>query len=470
MQAFIQAWFKTSLRVAGLTVRSTDPPKAASHKTGFPLLDRLPDQQRKVLLAGLIAFFLLAASTTLLLAYYVFEPQIGAFFAHPTSALTYENTLTPSATPPCVRPTLSLGTSTYPLEVLAQDQSGALPTPPQLVGAAWWVSDTFSPFVFIIKPSIAAPELQTQLEPGDPLAVQWADCGSEEFALTEFQSGQSDVQALLAQNTPGIVIIVQPQRNAPEYVIYGERPALINPATETPPCAGASLQLGAATWKIETIQQSADGLITVPADTHRVAYWIKNLEMNSVFALSPTQANLDLLANLQGGEQATITWENCNTATFILFAPQTGDPDAEVFTDQSAFGLIVYIPESPSTLGMLVQGGLAGETITSPPTPEPSEVNAEISLLETSTSDNQQTIQVVISIVNYGSDPITLTENDISLTPNDAAPLKVTRVDPALPQEINPDETKPFTLIFPRPDTATATMKIFTVEYDLEDY
>jgi hypothetical protein len=231
MQAFIQACNETSMRVAGLIVRSTDPPKSFSRKTGFPLLDKFTEQQRKVLLAGLIAFFLLAASTTLLLAYYVFEPQIEAFFTHPTSALSSTNSLTPSPTPPCVRPTLSLGSNTYPVEVLAQDNSGALPTPPELVGAAWWISDTFSPFVFIIKPSIAAPDLQTQLEPGDPLAVQWADCGREEFALTGFQSGQPDAQALLAQNTPGIVIIVQPQRNASEYVIYGERPALINPAT-----------------------------------------------------------------------------------------------------------------------------------------------------------------------------------------------------------------------------------------------
>jgi hypothetical protein len=446
-------------------MKSPDPPKAASPKAGFPLFDRLPEQQRKVLLAGLIAFFLLAAATTLLLAYYVFEPQIGAYFATPTS------TLTPPPTPMCVRPTLSLGTSTYPLQVLAQDSSSALPTPPQLVGAGWWVSNTFSPFVFILKPGIGPADLQTTLEPGDPLVVQWADCGREEFMLTEFQAGSPDAQSLLAQGSPGIAIIVQPQRNAPEYVIYGQRPEQVNPPTPEPPsCLGASLQLGTAIWNIETLQQSADGLITVPADTQGVAYWIKDLEMNSVFALSPTQENLDLLAKLQGGEQATITWENCNTATFTLFAPVTGSPSAEVFSDQLAVGLIVYIPESLSVQGVLVQGGLTGETITSLPTPEPSEVNAEISLLETSTSDDQQTIQVVVSILNYGSKSITLTESDISLTPEGAVSLSISRSDPSLPLEIGSGVTKTLTFILPRPDTATATLKIYTVVYDLEGY
>jgi hypothetical protein len=133
---------------------------------------------------------------------------------------------------------------------------------------------------------------------------------------------------------------------------------------------------------------------------------------------------------------------------------------------------VLYLPESDAIPGLWVQGDLAGETIIAPPTPAPyaGEVNAEITLLETSTSDDRQTIQVVISILNYGSEPLPLTESDISLAPADTTPLPVTRIDPALPQEINPYESKTFTLIFPRPDTVTAILKIFTVEYDLEDY
>jgi hypothetical protein len=309
-------------------MKSTGPPKA-----GFPLLDRLPDQQRKVLLAGLIAFFLLAASTTLLLAYYVFEPQIGAFFAHPTSALSSTNSLTPSPTPPCVRPTLSLGSNTYPVEVLTQEKSGSLPTPPELVGAAWWISDTFSPFVFIIKPSIAAPDLQTQLEPGDPLAVQWADCGREEFALTEIQPGQPDAQALLAQGSPGIKILVQPQRNAPEYVIYGERPALINPAT-----------------------------------------------------LEPTQENVIIV---------------------------------------------------------------------------------DITFGETVISADQATLQTSLTITNRGANPLTITNDDLSLTAEGEQPLSLLSVEPALPQEIQPKVSLSLTITFANPGGHTAVLQVLDITLDL---
>jgi hypothetical protein len=314
-------------------MRSTDPPKSASRKTGFPLLERFTEQQRKVLLAGLIAFFLLAASTTLLLAYYVFEPQIGALFTHPTSTLIPTVTPTPSPTPQCVRPTLSLGTNTYPVEVLAQDPSGALPTPPQLVGAAWWVSDTFSPFVFIVKPSLAVADLQTQLEPGDPLAVQWADCWREEFALTEIQSGQPDAGALLAQNSPGIVIIVQPQRNAPEYVIYVERPALINPATP-----------------------------------------------------EPTQENA---------------------------------------------------------------------------------INVEITFGETVISADQATLQTSFTIINRGANPITITNDDLSLTAEGQQPLSPLSVEPALPQEILPDGSLSLVITVTNPGGHTAVLQVLDITLDL---
>jgi hypothetical protein len=258
----------------------------------------------------------------------------------------------------------------------------------------------------------------------------------------------------------------------PTQILLPLQPVQVNLPTQTPSCTGASLQLGTASWSLESIQLAADGSIYVPADTLGVAYWLQNLENNTVFALSPTQENLDLLSALQGGEQATITWQDCNTASFTLLAPQYGTPDKDIFADESTIGLVVYLAESDAIPGIWVQGGLAGETIIAPPTPAPNagEVNAEISLLETSTSNDRQTIQVVISILNYGSEPITVNESDISLTPADKAPLPVTRADPALPQLISTNESKTFTLVFPRPDTPMSTLKIYTVEYDLGNY
>jgi hypothetical protein len=250
------------------------------------------------------------------------------------------------------------------------------------------------------------------------------------------------------------------------------QPSQLIISTSTPSCSSASLRIGTHTWQVAAIHQEADGSISVPANTPGTAYWVSDLHQNSVFALSPTRENLDILNATQGGEEVTITWENCNSSTYTLFTIATGIPNAEILHDQKLVGLVVYVPENSLGPGLTVQGALAGETITVPPTGAPSlgEVEAEISLLETSTSQDQKTLQVVISILNYGSNPITLTSGDVSLTPQGDSPLQISGSDPQLPEQIDPGASQEFTLVFPRPSAATAILKIFTVEYDLEEY
>lgn len=199
------------------------------------MVRELPAGPRKVLLAGLIGLFCLSGLSTLLLGYYVFEPEISAYFATPTP------TVTPTPTPQCVRPTLTLGKSSYPLEVIFLGSEGGLPTPGGAAGTAWWVSNTFSPFVFILRLGAGSPDFQASLKPGDALAVQWADCGREEFIFTEFQPGAPDAEVLLAQAAPGMAVIIQPVGVAAAYVIYGQRQELVNPPTPEPTVENAIL-------------------------------------------------------------------------------------------------------------------------------------------------------------------------------------------------------------------------------------
>jgi hypothetical protein len=242
--------------------------------------------------------------------------------------------------------------------------------------------------------------------------------------------------------------------------------------TSTPSCLGASLQLGGSTLKLDSIELNSDGSIDVPADTPGIAYWISNLRENNVFAISPTIENRAFLMALQGGSKVVVTWENCNSSTYTLYSIQAGSPDTDILLDRRSLGLIIYLPESPVGAGLTLQGSLAGETITAPATAAPSsgEVDAEISLLDTSASRDRTQLQVVVSIMNYGSNPITLTTGDISLMPQGASPLQISSSDPQLPQKIEPAESREFILIFPHPNTPVGTLRIFTVEYDLEGY
>jgi hypothetical protein len=198
------------------------------------LIDGLEETPRKVLLGGLIFFFIMAASTTLMLGYYAYQPQVEAFFQKATLTPTPTITPTPTATPQCVSPSLTLGTTIYPLDVTSLNPDGSLPASAPSPGTAWWVSNTFAPFVFILQIPPGTTDLEARLAQGDPLVVQWADCGREVYVLTQIQPGNPDEQALLAQAEPGLAVIIPASGETAGYVIRGQRPELINPPTPEP--------------------------------------------------------------------------------------------------------------------------------------------------------------------------------------------------------------------------------------------
>jgi hypothetical protein len=102
--------------------------------------------------------------------------------------------------------------------------------------------------------------------------------------------------------------------------------------------------------------------------------------------------------------------------------------------------------------------------------PDASALQVEISLLDTTTSADGSTIRVGISIYNYGQIAGTLSTSDVSLTPEAGSPLAPVLAEPDLSLEIAPGTTQTIYLSFPRPSTATATLKILSVEYELEGY
>ncbi|HSL43694.1 MAG TPA: hypothetical protein VK897_09700 [Anaerolineales bacterium] len=99
-----------------------------------------------------------------------------------------------------------------------------------------------------------------------------------------------------------------------------------------------------------------------------------------------------------------------------------------------------------------------------------SDVLAEIGLLEVISSEDGENVMLNVSIYNYGGSAFIVSENSISLTQPDGTELVMIESEPFLPKEIAATETETFTFTFPHPSSSIATLKIFTVEYDVEDY
>ncbi len=139
----------------------------------------------------------------------------------------------PTITPMCARPTLTLGTASFPLDAMEPPGAGALQVPAGEPGTAWWVTNSFAPFVILL------PRDTPAIRPGEAMVVQWADCGREEFVLQETRPEAVDTAALLAQGTPGMAVVV------PGAVLWGVRTGqLVTPEPTDPNAMQSEVSFG----------------------------------------------------------------------------------------------------------------------------------------------------------------------------------------------------------------------------------
>jgi hypothetical protein len=239
----------------------------------------------------------------------------------------------------------------------------------------------------------------------------------------------------------------------------------------TPDCGSPTLELGASKFQIQNLSPAAVGSLSVPPDTSGTAYWLEGTDTNYVFLINASPENLAILPTISAGSPAKVTWENCNSSSYTLSAGQPGALDIKTLSDQSAEGITIIFQTDTSGAGTVFNGGFEEQQINTFSTPDLSQgVQAEIGLLETTPSKDGTSIQTNFSVYNFGTTPFTLTANDVSLTPTGGSPMGLTNSKPSLPKEITPGKTAEFTFTFPRPTTPTATIKLFTVEYDVEGY
>jgi hypothetical protein len=252
--------------------------------------------------------------------------------------------------------------------------------------------------------------------------------------------------------------------------------AILPPAAKTPTqmpsCNGASLQIGADTWQVESAWRASDGSINVPSDTPGIAYWVQGPQNNDIFALSPTQANINLFSSLQDRELALLTTQDCDSVAYRLSLPQPGEPGQEQLASLPAPSIIVYLPDSSLTAGTYTTGSLSEVTITSlgESDPAPADPQVSISLQDVSTPTDGIHIQVVVTLLNSGTTPITVSNGDFTLLPTSASPLELIQSYPSLPARISPDQMITLNLVFLRPATPNATLKILAQSFSLSGY
>jgi hypothetical protein len=234
-----------------------------------------------------------------------------------------------------------------------------------------------------------------------------------------------------------------------------------------------------------------------------------------------------VLSTISTASPAALTGPGCIPVTYRLSAPQSGPLDGSVFAGGSEEGITVFFPTTSSGTGFTFQGrrvteplaapdqltpavanilvlptttannaspvaentsvppvGPTGQSISSPipesiiptstssiPTPDYNEALAEIGVLESGRSGLfGASLNIEISIYNFGTQPFTLSESNVTLTQPDGAALTLKSSDPGFPAAILPGETRTIALSFEMPSSPAAVLRILTAEFDIEEY
>ena len=105
--------------------------------------------------------------------------------------------------------------------------------------------------------------------------------------------------------------------------------------------------------------------------------------------------------------------------------------------------------------------------------PEPTLVNPsqlDLLFLKSSVSAEQSTVTLDIRLTNKGVNPITLTNDDLSVTPEGGTASPPSDVTPALPQNIAPGASVTLSVTFPYPNAPLVVLNILdlTVNYSFQ--
>lgn len=226
-------------------------------------------------------------------------------------------------------------------------------------------------------------------------------------------------------------------------------PTLLARPSPTPRCVQPTLTVGAARYRIESIARAASGSLVVPGNQPDTAYWVEGTSARYVFALSPTPNNMALKDAVKNGDPMTIVWADCGSDEYVMSALEVGPQNYPALLDQSTPGIAVFVQADPPSQLVLKGVRPMPPAAQSPDaTPNPDEIQAEVVFGDTITSPDKKTIKMSVSITNTGATAFSIAPGDISLTPENAAPLAPLSVEPALPQEVKPGPARAFKLPF----------------------
>lgn len=305
-----------------------------------------------------------------------------------------------------------------------------------------------------VRPAPAAPAAKTPLR------------GAQIFLLT--------LLGLIALILIGGALMLRPQ--------IGDLLAALSPGND----CQAALSLGAQNFEIRTLAPKKDGSFEIPDSHPERLYWLKGTDVNLVFVMLPTEANVRLVSSVQDGQTAALTWPNCTTTAYRLSPVSAEKPFNLSELEECGACITVFIPGLSARSGFFLSGSLVmaalpapaqtevapppGETLVPLTTAEAGALQLEITLLDPVSGGDPGLLAAGVAILNTGQTPAALTAAEVWLEAADGSRIPVSASQPTLPLELSPGMSQTFYFSFARPSGGAPTLHVFDVAYDLEGY
>jgi len=328
---------------------------------------------------------------------------------------------------------------------------------------AVWVYGSIVNYVVGIPDSEENRALLEQLAPGDEMVMATRGGARFTFSFNSRTTVPVSNRDVFAQNVPGITLVMLNSEGGERLVVNGRY--IVSQEDSGP---GNVVSLG-ETAQLENIQITVDST-TYLADRAEIppgfAFFLIDYQIQNVGLTAMDTSNLQLLLTDNLGNQYAL---NPAASRLGNSPPLTGFLNANQVVQATAGYQIPLGLESDSLSWVVTNQNSGGQVyVTLPFTGgESAAAGTNITLVRVDVSSDLTNLILGGQVTNLGTQPVVVTESDVSLRGEDGATYLLLSTNPPFPWTVPPGQTVQFFLTYQRPPSATAVFTVLNQGFQL---
>lgn len=355
--------------------------------------------------------------------------------------------------------TLEIGAQTYGVRPEPVGADGSWDPELSDEQTAAWLYGTLINYVVGLADSGNNRDLLEGLAAGANVYLVLRDGTRYGFAITGREFVPTNRVDLFAQNFPGLTLLLVGGRGDERLVVRGDY--VVDTTAGSAPGAGNQIELG-QTAQLDNLRLSVTGATSLfdrPEAPPGFIFYLVDMQLDNAGTEVIDLAQLQFALRDDLGNQYALNPQGSSLGTNPAPGGTLGPGESR------AVSLAYQLPRgltSPTvTLLISRQGGTGQVLVTLPFAGGGAEAaqTGAVTLQQAEVSDDGTTLNLFGQISNSGTQPLIVSEDDVSLMADGTVHL-ILATNPAFPWTVGPGETIPYTLAFQRPATAEA---IFTL-------